>query len=253
MAGEIIALIQARMGSSRLPGKVLLPLCGETVLRQVVSRVSAAKSVDEAIVVTTIEKGDLPIVKACADMGIRVFCGSEEDVLDRYYQISRLLKPKSIIRITADCPLMDPEIIDKVVMRHQDCNSDYTSNAITETFPDGLDVEVVDYQALEKAWNLSKQLSEREHVTLFIRNHPELFKIESVDNFENTGNYRWTLDEQRDYEFIMKVYEYFYPVVDFGYKDIFKLLKKDPELEKINQNIVRNEGLQKSLQKEKNM
>ncbi|MFA7252982.1 MAG: glycosyltransferase family protein [Patescibacteria group bacterium] len=243
-----IAMIQARTGSTRLPKKVLLKLGGKTVLEQVIERVQRSRSIDEAMVVTTLSINDLAIVKLCAELGIRVFCGSEADVLDRFYQAAKILKPQNIVRVTADCPLIDPDIIDLVVLEHKKNKNDYTSNVLEETFPDGQDNEVITMAALEQAWNGSNLLSEREHVTLYIRNNPDIFKLGSVRSKVDYSRKRWTLDTRADYNFLVEIYNKLHSGNHvFGMRDILDLLEKNPELEKININIDRNEGLKKSL------
>ena len=209
MAEKIVAMIQARMGSTRLPGKVLMSLGNSTVLEHVIKRVTLAKLVNEVVLVTTLNLDDLPLVRLCSELNIRVFSGSENDVLDRFYQAGKLLKPDHIIRITADCPLMDSDVIDLVVQRHLDSGADYTSNVLKETYPDGLDVEVFKYSALEKAWKEAVKTSDREHVTLYFRNHPDFFILYSVENNINLSTHRWTLDEPKDYEFIQQIYNSF--------------------------------------------
>jgi len=251
MAAKIIALIQARMGSTRLPGKVALELKGSTVLEQVFNRVSSSKLINEAILVTTLHKSDLPLVCLCANKNIRVFCGSEEDVLDRFYQAAKIIKPDHIVRITADCPLMDPEVIDIVVKKHLDSNSDYTSNVLVESYPDGLDVEVFTYNALEQAWKDADKKSDREHVTLFMRNNADRFKLCSVENNINLSSLRWTLDEPEDYDFIQKLYDFFDKKSLFGMNEVLSVMEKHPSLGKINNKITRNEGLLTSLNKDR--
>lgn len=251
---KILAIIQARMGSTRLPKKVLLDLEGKTVLEYVVERVKRSKLIDEVIVATTISPDDLDIVKLCSNKGIRVFCGSEDDVLDRYYQISKLIKPKHIVRVTADCPLIDPDIIDKTIDLHLYNNSDYTCNTLNETFPDGLDVEIFTYEALEKTWKEAKLTSEHEHVTPYIRNHKEIFKISGLDNKVNLSKKRWTLDEYDDYKFLKVIFENVYVNnPDFRMNDILKYLRKNPDVEIINNQIIRNQGYLKSLKEDKNI
>lgn len=245
---KYIAMIQARYDSSRLKGKVLLELQGKPVLLHVINRVKKSKYVDETIVLTSIEKSCLEIIELCAKNKTMVFVGSEEDVLDRYYQAAKLLKPQYIIRITADCPLIDWTIIDDAIQK-MDVNTDYLG-MLSETFADGLDVEIFTYSALETSWKNAKLNSEREHVTLYIKNHPELFKLQdyksSIDRF---GELRWTIDEEEDYKLIKKIYELLYRQgkETFNYKDVLKLMIEEPELMKINKKFKRNEGLAKSL------
>lgn len=248
---DFLCIIQARTGSSRLPGKVLMNLKGKTVLEHVVSRVKKSSMVSDVIVATTIGKSDLQIVGLCAEQGIRIFCGSEDDVLDRFYQAAKLLKPENIIRITADCPLMDPEMIDMVIEQHIKVGADYTSNCIVESYPDGLDVEVFRFSSLEKAWNEARLKSEREHVTPFIRNHSDIFKISSLVNTTDLSSKRWTLDNQEDFDFISEVYKgIFSRNNNFGMNDVLEFLKENPNIEKLNSSIIRNEGYQKSLKED---
>jgi spore coat polysaccharide biosynthesis protein SpsF len=249
---KICALIQARTGARRLAHKVLLPLKGKTVLEHVINRVRAARSVDEAVVVTTVSKEDLKIVELVSHLGVRVLCGSEEDVLDRYYQAARLLNVSHVARITADCPVMDPSVIDQVVDAYFTGKADYCSNALTPTFPDGLDVEVFSFEALKKAWQNARLASEREHVTPYIRRHKRQFKIVSLENTGRLGHYRWTLDEKKDYEFLLKIYDGLYRANPlFGMEDILRFLKGKPELSQINAAITRNEGYARSLKNDK--
>ena len=243
---RFLAIIQARCGSTRLPGKVLKDISGKTALERMLDRVDMATGVDEVMVATTINQEDIPIVKLVSDLGRRIFVGSSDDVLDRYYQAAKLLKPEYVIRLTADCPLLDPRVIDGAIELVRDGVDDVAM--ISETFPDGEDVEIVRFDALESAWKDAKLASEREHVTLYIKNHPELFNI--VDYTCESGNLneeRWTLDEPEDYELICRVYEQFLPRIDFTLDEIYQYLANHPEIRNLNQKYVRNEGLIKSL------
>lgn len=247
-----IAIIQARVGSSRLPKKILLDLSGKTVLERVYERVKKSTLVDQVVVATTVNKDDLEVVRLCRNANMPVYCGSENDVLDRYYQAAKLFGAKNIIRVTSDCPLIDYRIIDKVIKLHLSKEADYTSNILEETFPDGQDVEVFTFSSLEKAWKEASLLSEREHVTPYIRKNKDIFKLKNLKNLENLSDMRWTVDEARDYEFIKKIYEHLYkdnPL--FGMEEVLKVLEEKPELEEINRGIIRNEGYLKSLKNDK--
>ena len=182
MKNKIIVIIQARVGSTRLSSKVLLDLEGRTVLERVVERTKKSEFVSDVIVATTVAAADLKIADLCASKGIRAYRGSENDVLDRYYQAAKLFEASHVVRITADCPLIDPKVIDDVLKLHLKEKSDYTTNTIKETFPDGEDVEVFTFAALTKAWKDAALSSEREHVTPYIRNHPEIFKHSNLEN-----------------------------------------------------------------------
>lgn len=246
-----LAVIQARMGSTRLPSKVLMNLAGRTVLDHVVTRVGQSTSVDEIIVATTVSKADLEIVQLCATKKIRVFVGSEQDVLDRFYQAARLLNPVNVIRITSDCPMIDPEIIDLVSHRHAETQADYTSNTLEETFPDGLDVEIFKFNALEKAWKEAQLLSEREHVTPYIKKHQEIFKLVSVKHNDDLSFMRWTIDQSEDFIFLDEIFRRVYTQNPaFRMADVLREISNHPELLKINGGIIRNEGYLKSLKKD---
>jgi len=247
-----IAIIQARMGSTRLPGKVLLNLEDKTVLEHIVDRIRSSKYVDDIVVATTISKADLRIVELCANLDVSIYCGSEDDVLDRYYQAAKLFRADNIVRITSDCPVIDPKIIDVAIILHIKNNVDYTSNTLKETYPDGQDVEVFTFTSLRTAWKDAKLASEREHVTPYIRNNPDIFKHASLEYKEDISQKRWTLDNAEDLEFLRLVYKYLYnknPL--FNMDDILALIDEKPEIEKINQHIIRNEGYLKSIREDK--
>jgi spore coat polysaccharide biosynthesis protein SpsF len=197
----ILAIIQARTGSTRLPGKVLLPLGGVTVLEQVINRTKQSKLIDEVIVATTIEKRDLPIVKICAENGTRVYCGSEVDVLDRYYQAAKLLNADHILRITADCPLINPIVIDQVIELHLKTSADYTSNVIKRTYPDGWDVEIMNFETLKSCWDLAMEPADRDGVTEYILARPDRYKSENLTQERDESLVRLTLDTLKDHSY----------------------------------------------------
>ncbi len=250
---KCLVMIQARCGSTRLPNKVMADLCGKTVLARIVERAQRSRIVDEVMVVTSIDKNNLTILTECAKLGVRVGVGSEDDVLDRYYQTARLLKPEYVIRLTADCPCFDAELLDMAI-EAMDEDTDYCG-MLSESFADGLDLEIMKFSALENAWKNAKHTFEREHVTQYIIRRPEVFKLQ---NFESPvgyfGNQRWTIDEPEDYELVSKIYEHFINTKgneDFGYKDILEFLDEHPSLLAINNKYQRNEGLQKSILEDK--
>lgn len=244
----IIAIIQARVGSKRFPNKVMKYLEDKTVLEHVVNRVKKSRYIDEVFVATTIDKKDLAILQLCSAKHMRVFCGAEEDVLDRFYQLAKLLHPNHIVRITSDCPVIDPKIIDLIIETHLKLNSDYTSNTIIDSYPDGLDTEVFSFSVLEKCWKEAKLISEREHVTPYIKKHPKLFLLHSIVSDINYADKRWTIDTESDYEFLKSIFKILYKKNHlFGMNEILQLLEKSPSLEKINSNNIRNAGYLKSL------
>lgn len=244
----ILAVLQARMSSSRFPGKVLKPLLGEPMLFRQIERIRHCRSIDDLVVATSTDAADQPLVDACAARGINVARGSLADVLDRFVTAARAFAPAAVVRLTGDCPLADPEVIDTVVARYRAGASDYVSNVEPATFPDGLDVEVVRMSALERAHVEARLPSEREHVTLFFRTRPEIFPRDTVENPANLSHLRWTVDEPADLVFVEAVYRRLYPQNPaFGMTEILELLDRNPELADINAGFERNEGLAKSL------
>jgi spore coat polysaccharide biosynthesis protein SpsF len=250
---KYLVIIQARCGSSRLPGKVLKDVYGKTALERMIDRVKRSKRIDEVIIATTINKEDREIVKLVSSLGLRVFAGSSNDVLDRYYQTAKLINPQYIIRLTSDCPLFDAEILDNAIETFEQKNCDYLG-MISETFPDGLDLEIMKFDVLKTAWEKAALTSEREHVTLYIKNHPELFTIYDYQcTYGNLKHMRWTLDESEDLVFVQSIYKHFLDVGKeyFSSSEILDLLEKKPELTEINNKFIRNEGLIKSLKNDK--
>lgn len=251
----IMAIVQARMGSSRLSGKVLKMICNKTMLELQLERVQRASSIDMIIVATTQEAQDDSIALLCEKQGLKSYRGSENDVLDRYYQAARYYKADAndnIIRITADCPLIDPEVIDELIALFTKKKVDYASNIDPPTFPDGLDVEIFKFGVLEKAWHEARLKSEREHVTPYIRNHPELFsRVNLENNRADLSNLRWTVDEPEDFEFIKVIYEALYPVnPTFTTDDILHFLNENTCLSELNTKFSRNAGYDKSLRED---
>ena len=242
------AIIQARMGSTRLPKKAMLHILGKPVLWHVVNRVSKARLIDGLIVATTINSEDDIIVEFCKSNNILVFRGSENDVLNRYYQCAKKYNIKDIVRITADCPLHDPNVIDVVIREYLRGNYDYACNTIEYSFPDGFDVEVFPVIALENAWKNAKLTSEREHVTPYIRKN-EKFRKKNVFSNKKYPLYRCSLDHPEDYEFIKRIYEGI-GIEMFYIDDVINYLREHQELLKINQHIKMNEGYLKSLKED---
>lgn len=250
---KYLVMIQARCGSTRLPNKVLRDLCGKPVLQRMIERVRRSRLVDEVMVVTSIEKDNLPILRLCTDLGVRVGVGSEDDVLDRFYQTAKLLKPEYVIRLTADCPCFDAELLDAAILGLKE-STDYCGMT-SETFADGLDLEIMKFSALEKAWREAAHSFEREHVTQYIIRHSELF--EQMD-FQSPvgyfGDHRWTVDEPEDFELVRKIYEHFVGDIhteEFGYRDILDFLEEHPEIKAVNHKFTRNEGLAKSIREDR--
>ncbi len=250
---KYLVMIQARCGSTRLPNKVLKDLCGKPALQRMYERVCQSKLVDEVMIVTSIEKNNLPILRLCADLGIRVGVGSEDDVLDRFYQSAKLLRPDYIIRLTADCPCFDAELLDEAIQGMNE-STDYCG-MISESFADGLDLEIMKFSALERAWKGAVHTFEREHVTQYIIRHPELFELMDFKSpIGYFGDHRWTVDELEDFELVTRIYEHFVDNLHtekFGYKDILNYLERNPEIRAINKQYSRNEGLAKSIREDR--
>lgn len=248
-----IIITQARVNSTRLPGKVLKEIGGKTLLEIHLGRLSKCTKVSDIIVATTVEDTDAIIYKKAIEWGYTASRGSESDVLDRFYQAAKKSNADWIVRVTSDCPLIDPELVDKVIVFAQDREVDYCSNVLIENYPDGQDVEVFKFSALKKAWENAKLLSEREHVTPYIRNNSDFKKGNkfSALNFPCESDFskiRMTVDESKDFELIQILIknlgtnktwlEYTNYIINNG-------------LNSINNQIIRNEGLLKSLKNDK--
>ena len=250
----IYAIIQARMGSTRLPGKVMMDLCHAPVIEHVVNRLNKSAFIDNIIIATSVDENNKPIIDFCKNNDIGYFVGSEDDVLDRYYQAAidnNVEDEDIIIRITSDCPLIDPFVVDKVIEEHFSNENDYTTNVIDCTYPDGLDCEVFNFAVLKDTWANANLSSQREHVTLYIRDNPDKFKLGNVKNDKDLSSLRWTLDEKEDFIFIKEVYKNLYNKDSFfTMDDIVQLLNEKPELLDINSKFTRNEGLLKSLKED---
>jgi spore coat polysaccharide biosynthesis protein SpsF len=243
---NIVAIVQARMSSSRLPNKVLLPLAGKPVLEHVVKRLSVSRTISMTVVATSKDQSDDPIELWCKNAKVPYFRGDLLDVLDRYYKAATEFSADSIVRITADCPAIDAAIVDEVVTNF--LSGDYDGYALAGNFPNGLDCQIFSYLALEKAWKAAKLPSEREHVGVYFDNNPHLFKIGELHKFKDLYQHRWTLDEPKDYEFLKIVFDRLYSNKNiFDHRDILELLRNEPELMTINSAIIRNQGYLTSL------
>jgi len=222
------------MGSTRLPGKVLKDLVGETVLARVVNRTRRAKLLSEVVVATSVLSADDVIVQECERLRVPCFRGDEADVLDRYYRAAQHFAADVVVRITSDCPLIDPELIDSVICAFQEQRADYATNALVVTYPRGLDVEVFKFEALVRAAKCASHVYERTHVTPYIYENPALFNIVSLSAEEDYSGYRWTIDTTEDLEMIRTVYSHFGNRDDIGWRDVLRLMEEAPELAKIN-------------------
>lgn len=247
----ILAILQARVSSTRLPGKVLKPLLGVPMLLRQIERIRRARSINHLVVATSAGASDDPIEEICCNNDIACFRGSMEDVLDRFYFTAKEFNSEHVVRLTGDCPLTDPEVIDRVIRFYLDGKYAYASNAAEPTFPDGLDVEVFSFSCLEKAWREATLWSQREHVTPFLHQQPDRFKVGHYKQTRDLSHFRWTVDEAEDFDFVTQVYETLYPEnPSFDMEDVLRLLARRPELMTINMRFQRNEGYRKSLAKD---
>lgn len=247
----ILGVIQARVSSSRLPGKVLAPVLGEPMLARMVERVLRAEALDKLVVATSADPSDDPLTAVCESAGVGCFRGSLDDVLDRFHGAATAFGADHVVRLTGDCPLADPDVIDDVVRLHLTGGYDYTSNVCPPTFPDGLDVEVATMATIAVAWRAADRTAQREHVTLWIRDNGERFRIGNLTHEPDLSGRRWTVDEPEDFAFVSRVYGELYPASpDFRMDDVLALLERCPELSDINQGIGRDEGLATSLRED---
>jgi glutamate-1-semialdehyde 2,1-aminomutase len=238
---RIIAIIQARMGSTRLPGKVLKPIVGKYAIELLLARLSKSKELDEIIVATSKLSKDDKLQNLVNSLGFDCTRGSEEDVLNRYYQSAKTNNADIIVRITGDCPLIDANLVDEAIQEYIKANVDYLSNNDPATFPDGLDIEVMSFNSLEKANNEADSKFDREHVTPYIRNSDKFTK-KTITCFENLSSKRWTLDEVEDLTVITNVFEYFSPDIFFDWRQVLELEESRPEFFQANKKIKNNEG-----------
>lgn len=248
-----IAILQARMSSSRLPNKVLKEINGIPLLKYEVERILKSKKIDKLIIATSIDSSDDKIEEFSKENNIDVFRGDLNDVLSRYYLCAKEFKDKNnlddlnIIRVTGDCPIIDPVVIDEVICFFEKNNCDYASNTLIPTYPDGMDIEVCSFDALKIAFSEATFKSDREHVTLFIKNDERFKRLNFVSKYD-FSHLRMTVDEQSDFDFIKVIIENLYKEnPSFSYLEVVSFLTKNPDLLYINSNIQRDEGLYESL------
>lgn len=240
---KVVAIIQARTGSTRLPGKVLKPLAGQTVLEHVIARVKAAGGLQEIIIATTTHPDDDAIAELARRCDVPCFRGSQDDVLSRYYLAAKQAKADNIVRVTSDCPLFDPELLSHMLQRFLSLRNakppvDYLSNSLVRSFPRGLDAEIFTFSALEKTYLEARRPYEREHVTPYIYQHPELFALVNEECLDDLSAHRWTLDTKEDLELIERIYaELHRKDVLFNMQDVLNLLSQHPEWSLINAHV----------------
>lgn len=241
---NIVAIVQARMGSTRLPGKVMRPLLEKPILLHVLDRINRVKSIHRIVVATTVHQQDDPIDRLAREHGYDVYRGSEEDVLDRYYHAARAYGADVVVRITADCPLIAPSVIEQVLEYYLRAEGayDYVSNTLVRTYPRGMDTEVFAFESLHVAWKEARDPASREHVTLYIYRQPDRFRLGSVTYPQDLSSWRLTVDTIEDFELVKRVIESLYPQKpQFDFVDIIDVLERHPEWRKINQHIRQKE------------
>lgn len=257
MECESVAIIQARLTSRRLPGKMLEDISGRPLLWHVVDRARSGQRIQDTVVATTDNAADDPLVDLCREIDVKCFRGSEEDVLDRFYNAALANRSTIVVRLTGDCPIIDPGVIDQIVVAQQNYGVDYASNVGTldaeghflgRTFPDGLDAEAFTFETLERTWREAELPSEREHLTSYIYKHPERFTIHQVQQESDLSHLRWTVDGPEDLAVVRQIFGHLYsPQRHFTMADVLRLLEKHPELATANSKTEINEGYRESL------
>jgi spore coat polysaccharide biosynthesis protein SpsF len=239
----IIAILQARASSRRLPGKVLKPILGQPMLARQIERIRRAVRLDALVLATSDGTEDDAVAAVGSSIGVPVYRGSLDDVLDRFYRAAEPYRPSHVVRLTGDCPLADWRVIDAVIDLALTSGHDYASNTMPPTFPDGLDVEIIRFPALAAAWREATSAPEREHVTPFLRNHPERFTFANLPSPEDLSALRWTVDEPADFTFVTAIYEALYPADPaFGTDDVLRFARANPQIVCVNSGIKRNAG-----------
>lgn len=242
MIMKVVCIMQARVGSTRLPGKVLKKICGKTVLEHDIDRLKRVKNIEQIVIATTTLERDNAIVEEAKRLGVDYFRGSEEDVLSRYYYAAKENEADVVVRVTSDCPLIDPQVTEKVIKFYLENKYDYVNNTIVKSFPRGLDTEVFNFQSLKKAFLEATTLRDREHVTPYIWDNPTIFNLGCFVNDKDYSYLRWTLDTPEDFELISEIYKYLYSDNQcFGMKDIVELYSKHSELLNVNKDIKQKE------------
>ena len=241
MSGRVVAIVQGRMGSTRLPGKVLLDIAGRPMLTRVMQRLDLATRLDARVVATSHLPQDDPIAELCDREGLRCFRGEPHDLLDRYYRAALEQQAEVVVRVTADCPLVDPGLVDQTVQAFQQADPpvDFVANRLPRrrTYPIGLDTEVCSMTALEQAWRQATESHQREHVMPFFYEQPDRFRTLLLNYEEDLGELRWTVDTQEDLAFVREVYRRMAPRTEFGWLEVLNLIRQHPDLAAINAHV----------------
>jgi len=238
---KVVAIVQARMGSTRLPNKVMKPIGGVPMIELLLARLAKSKQIDQIVLATSTDERNTPLVEHVQKLGYTCVRGSESDVLDRYLVAARQAQADLVVRITGDCPLIDPALVDQVIAQFKAEGLDYFSNTAPASYPDGLDTEVFTLQALERAGRESQDSFDHEHVTPYLRK-PGLYKTGAIQHSEDLSGLRWTVDEPADFEVVSQVFAHFAPNIHFSWTEVLGLQRSQPALFAANHNIIRNEG-----------
>lgn len=237
---KVVIINQARMTSTRLPAKVLKQVLSKPLLEYQIERLQRVKLADQIVIATTTNDTDQPIIDLCDRLSVTSYRGSEDDVLARYHGAAIAHQADAVVRVTSDCPIIDPQVIDQVIRFYLDKHSeyDYVSNCLERTYPRGMDTEIFSFKVLDEAFKQATTQADREHVTPFIYRQPNRYKLGQVNYFENQGDYRWTVDMPEDFELIKKIIENLYPFSpDFTLEDCLSLLFQNPDWNMINKHI----------------
>jgi spore coat polysaccharide biosynthesis protein SpsF len=236
----VALIVQARMTSTRLPGKVLLPIAGRPMLSYQMERLRQVRSADVAVVATTVNEHDEPIVQFCKQEGLNCTRGPEMDVLRRYHDTATLFDAATVVRVTSDCPLIDPDVVDHMIRTYAESRGelDYASNMLEPSYPYGMAVEVMSARALAEANDEARDPVEREHVTPFLYRHPQRYRLKSVRLPNDLSGHRWTVDTPEDFELVRRVLEALYPKhPDFRMNDVLTLLERHPQWRDLNRHV----------------
>lgn len=245
---KINVFLQARMSSTRLPGKVLMELCGKPMIGHQIERIRLSKCIDKIVILTSTDSSDDELAKYCESINCKVFRGNLNNVLSRFIGALKKYPCDHVVRLTGDCPLIDWNVVDLVVGEHINNGCDYTSNTLTPTFPDGLDVEVFTKDCLNRMFNKATTQLEKEHVTYYCYTHKEEFSLHNVVNDKDQSAFRWTVDSIEDFNFVEQIYNSLYPTKHlFSSEDISKFLLENPNIMDINHHTSRNEALTNSI------
>ena len=238
---KIVAIVQARMGSTRLPNKVMKPIGGIPIIELLLKRLSKSKELDQIVVATSVDKCNQPLVSHISKLGYACEQGSENDVLDRFVKTAQVYQADIVVRITGDCPLVDPDLVDECIRQFNVSDVDYLTNTNPPTYPDGLDIEVFTFKALQEALEKTDKPFDHEHVTPYLRESGH-FNLGSVQHHQDLSALRWTVDEPADFIVVEKVFRHFHPRIDFTWEEVLKLQDEQPDIFSINENIIRNQG-----------